>query len=92
MIRVSVVYARADRQAIVPVALADGATLGDAIDASGLLALHPEIDLARDGAGLFGRRLPLEAPLADGDRVEIYRPLLADAKTVRRQRAARRRA
>lgn len=87
MIRVSVAYARPDRQEIVRVSLSAGATLRDAIEASGLPITFPEIDLARDGAGVFGRRLPLEAPLADGDRVEIYRPLLAEPKTVRRDRA-----
>jgi putative ubiquitin-RnfH superfamily antitoxin RatB of RatAB toxin-antitoxin module len=59
-----------------------------AVEASGLLARHPQIDLSRNKLGIYARLITLETPLRDRDRVEIYRPLLADPKEVRRQRAA----
>ena len=89
-LRVEVVYALPQRQTRVTVELPAGATLRDAILRSGLLAQHPELDPATIKAGVFGRLLPLERPLADGERVEIYRPLQADPKAARRARARRR--
>ena len=68
--------------------LASGSTVGDAIRACGLLAQCPEIDMNRNRVGIFGRLVQLESPLRNGDRVEIYRPLHADPKEVRRRRAA----
>ena len=68
--------------------LPPGSTVGDAIRACGLLALCPEIDMTRNRVGIFGRLAQLDTPLRDGDRVEIYRPLNADPKEVRRRRAA----
>jgi putative ubiquitin-RnfH superfamily antitoxin RatB of RatAB toxin-antitoxin module len=85
--RVEVAYAAGpDRQAVIAVEVPDGATVGDAIRASGILARFPEIDLARQAVGVFGRAATLEAPISEGDRVEIYRPLLADPKEARRAR------
>jgi uncharacterized protein len=66
--------------------LRDGATVRDSIDASGVLALHPEIDLSAQKVGVFGRATPLDATLADFDRVEIYRGLLVDPKMARQRR------
>ena len=88
MIRVEVVFARPDEQVVLRVSLRDDATIRDAIDASGILGRFPEIDLARDRVGVFARLRPLDAPLVDGDRVEIYRPLVADPKDRRRTRAS----
>lgn len=66
--------------------LRDGATLGEAIEASGVLKQHPEIDLSTQKVGVFGKLKPLDAMLVDLDRVEIYRPLKVDPKTARQRR------
>ena len=83
-----VAYALPDRQVIVVVEVAPGATLEDAIRASGILQQHPDIDLAKNKVGIFGKLGKPGDSLRDGDRVEIYRPLIADPKQVRKQRAA----
>jgi putative ubiquitin-RnfH superfamily antitoxin RatB of RatAB toxin-antitoxin module len=62
------------------------ATVREAIERSGVLQLHPEIDLSRAAVGIHGRRLPLDARLRAHDRVEIYRPLQCDPKEARRLR------
>jgi hypothetical protein len=54
-----------------------------------MAALHPDIDVATVPVGIFGRRVERDRILTDGDRVEIYRPLVADAKEARRRRARR---
>ena len=69
--------------------LAEGTTLIDAVRASGVLARHPEIDLAVQRAGIWGRARPPETPLRERDRVEIYRPLQVDPKEARRLRYRR---
>ena len=74
-----------------PVALAPGSTALDAIRASGVLERFGGLDPARLSVGIWGRACALETPLADGDRVEIYRPLAVDPKEARRLRARRRR-
>ncbi|MGE5028090.1 MAG: RnfH family protein, partial [Betaproteobacteria bacterium] len=66
----------------------DGATIGDAIERSGILRQFPEIDLEQQKVGIFGKLAKLDAALADGDRVEIYRPITCDPKTVRRKAKA----
>ncbi|MDR5738557.1 MULTISPECIES: RnfH family protein [unclassified Caballeronia] len=66
--------------------LSDGATVGEAIEASGVLRQHPEIDLSTQKVGVFGKLKPLYAALVDLDRVEIYRPLKVDPKTARQRR------
>lgn len=66
--------------------LADGATLADAVAASGLVQGAPEAQGLK--AGVFGRVAAPDTPLRDGDRVEIYRPLALDPKEARRRRAA----
>lgn len=87
-IKVEVTYARADRQDVVPVTLPAGATLLQAVEASGLPAQHPEIDLAKGKFGIYSKLARPDAVLRDRDRVEIYRSLIADPKEVRKQRAA----
>lgn len=87
-IRVEVVYALARRQKVVNLTLPEGATVRDAILASGLLAEFPELDLEQNKVGIWNKLAKLDARLRDHDRVELYRPLLADPKEVRRQRAA----
>ena len=83
-----VARARPVRQLFVVVELDAGATLEQAIRASGMLEQFPDIDLAVNKVGVFGKLGKLSDTLLDGDRVEIYRPLIADPKEVRKQRAA----
>lgn len=89
--RVEVVYATAAEQVVVEVELPAAATAAEAIRASGILEKFPEIDPARWMLGIYGERVTSEAALHDGDRVEIYRPLVADPKEARRRRARARR-
>src|SRR3569623_857885 len=67
-----------------------GTTIAQAIERSGVLRQFPEIDLAHNKVGVFGKLADLNTPLRAGDRVEIYRVLIAAAKALRRQRAERR--
>ena len=85
---VEVVYALQNRQKVVLLQLPEGATLRDAVERSGLTAEFPEIDLAVNKFGIWNKLAKPDAVLRDKDRVEIYRPLIADPKEVRRQRAA----
>lgn len=87
-IHVEVVYALKARQKVVQVNLSEGATVRDAIERSGLLQEFPEIDLSSNKLGIWNKLSKVDATLRDKDRVEIYRPLIADPKEVRRQRAA----
>jgi uncharacterized protein len=83
---IEVCYALPDAQTLLAVTLPAGATLEQAIVASGVLQRHPEIDLTKQKVGVFGKLKPLDAVLADRDRVEIYRPLIVDPKTARQRR------
>jgi hypothetical protein len=85
---ITVVYAEPGRAIEIDVHVRHGATVAEAIDRSGIAAQVPEA--ARAPVGIFGKRVQRDAILAAGDRVEIYRPLIAEAKTRRRQRAGRR--
>ena len=87
-INIQVIYALPQRQELINLRLAEGATVQQAVEASGLLQKYPEIDLAKAKFGIFAKLSKADAPLRDRDRVEIYRPLLADPKEVRKQRAA----
>ena len=85
---VEVVYALPDAQEVVSVKLAEGSTLQQALEASGLLEKYPDIDLKKNKFGIFAKLSKVDTVLRDRDRVEIYRPLIADPKEVRKQRAA----
>ena len=87
-IQVEVVYAQAAKQDLVRLSVPEGSTVRQAIEASGLLAKYPEIDLAKNKLGIFAKLSKADTVLRDRDRVEIYRPLIADPKEVRKQRAA----
>lgn len=87
-IRVEVCYALPDKAELVPLKLPEGATLQQALEASGLLVKYPEIDPKKSKFGIFAKLSKPDAVLRDRDRVEIYRPLIADPKEVRKQRAA----
>ncbi|UCH48156.1 MAG: RnfH family protein [Betaproteobacteria bacterium] len=85
--RVEVVYALPDRQTILVCEVAEGATVRQSVIASGVLKAHPEIDLDSAEFGIWSERVAQDCLVRDGDRVEIYRPLIADPKLVRRKRA-----
>lgn len=87
-IAVEVAYARPDAQVILPVQLPRGATVSDALKASRITERFPEINLDQAKVGIFGKLTRMDTELHPKDRVEIYRPLIADPKEVRRQRAA----
>jgi putative ubiquitin-RnfH superfamily antitoxin RatB of RatAB toxin-antitoxin module len=87
MLRVEVVYALRDRQVLLGLEVEEGTTARQAVERSGILQRFPEIELARAGLGIFGREVAPETPLRDGDRVEIYRSLIAEPKQGRRERA-----
>lgn len=84
---VEVAYALPQKQYLQRVTLEEGATVEQAILASGILALRDDIDLAKNKVGIYSRPVKLQDVVQDGDRVEIYRPLIADPKELRRQRA-----
>jgi len=88
-VRVEVVYALAGREDAVAVVLQPGATVRDAVLASGIAQRHPEIDLGSSKLGIFGKTVAPAARVADGDRVEIYRALVMDPKEARRRRVKR---
>ncbi len=89
-VTVEVVFARPGRQALRRVRLPAGSTVEDAVAASGL-AEEPG-NLGPGPVGIFGKTVPARTVVRDGDRVEIYRPLRADPKDLRRARVARKRA
>jgi len=86
---VTVVYALRERATEVELQLPEGATVAQALARSGLAALHPEADIAQCPVGIFGKAAARYAIVADGDRIEAYRPLLAEPKEQRRKRATR---
>ncbi len=86
-INIEIAYALPQKQEMVHLDLPAGSTVQQAIDASGLRQKYPEIDLAKNKVGVFGKLTRPDAPLRDRDRVEIYRPLIADPKEVRKKRA-----
>ena len=86
-IEVEVVLAMAERQELAVLEVTVGTTLAEAITQSGLPAMFEGFELNLEQVGIFGRKASPEQMLQAGDRVEIYRPLIADPKEVRRQRA-----
>ena len=90
-ITVEIVYALAERQKLQRLSVPVGTTVREVALRSGLDALFPEVDLCTCPLGIFGKAVakPEERVVEEGERVEIYRPLLADPKEVRKQRAAK---
>lgn len=84
---IEIVYAQAHQQTLLKQTLPTNSTVGEALSTSGILLKHPELDLAKNKLGIFGKLTKTDTVLRDKDRIEIYRPLLADPKEVRRQRA-----
>lgn len=89
LLQVYVIYATPQDEFIHPMRVAPGTTIGQAIEASGVLARFPEINLVTQPVGIYGKKKTLETALRERDRVEIYRPLVADPKDSRRKRAAK---
>ena len=87
LINIEVAYALPTKQTIVDVALKEGTTVQQAIEASNILEQFPEIDLKATKVGVWSRVVKLSDTLIDGDRIEIYRPLIADPKEIRKRRA-----
>ncbi|MBT3030512.1 MAG: RnfH family protein [Candidatus Thiodiazotropha sp. (ex Codakia orbicularis)] len=83
-----VAYGKLDEQALLSIESAERLTAEQAIEASGILQMFPEIDLKANKIGIFGKAAKLDTVLSEGDRVEIYRPLIADPKEARKKRAA----
>jgi uncharacterized protein len=86
-ITVELIYIKPDSQNILSLELAKGSDIHQAIDQSGLLKRFPEIDLEVNKVGVFSKIQSLDTVLKSGDRIEVYRPLRADPKEARRQRA-----
>ena len=86
--KIEVVYGYTDRQLLLEVDIDETTTVEEAIKESGILSHFDDIDLTVNKVGIFGKITKLNATLKEGDRIEIYRPLLADPKEVRRRRAA----
>jgi putative ubiquitin-RnfH superfamily antitoxin RatB of RatAB toxin-antitoxin module len=87
-VEVEVAYAKPDSQVILQVKGVTGMTVLDAIEQSGIAGKYPEIEPAEAKVGIFGKATKLDVELKSGDRVEIYRPLIADPKEVRKRKAA----
>ncbi|GAC14665.1 RnfH family protein [Aliiglaciecola lipolytica] len=86
-ISVEVVYGLPNEQALIKLVVEEGRTAEETIQASGILRRFPEIDLSKMKIGIWNRTCKLTDTPRDGDRIEIYRPLIADPKEVRRLRA-----
>jgi len=87
-IKIEVAYATPESQLIMPVQVLPQTTVEEAVRASGIMEKFPEIDLAVNKVGIFGKLTKLANTLREGDRIEIYRKLIADPKAVRKKRAA----
>ena len=85
---VEVAYALTEKQSLISLEVEEGTTIKEAIEASGVLDTYNQIDLTRDKVGIFSKFATLDTVLREKDRVEIYRPLIADPKKVRKERAA----
>ncbi len=86
---VEVAYALEKKQTLLELEVDEGTTLKQAIERSGIIDTYPQIDLTKDKTGIFGKIAKLDTVLREKDRVEIYRPLIADPKQVRKERAAK---
>jgi putative ubiquitin-RnfH superfamily antitoxin RatB of RatAB toxin-antitoxin module len=90
-IRVEVAYATPARQILLGIEVPPDCTVAEAIELSGIREAFPEMDPVPAAVGIFSRKVALDHKLQDGDRVEIYRPLLVDPREMRKQRAQKRR-
>lgn len=86
-ISIELTYALPDKQTLLSFTVVPSTTVQQAIEQSGILNLHPEIDLSQNKVGIWYKATKLDTELSQGDRIEIYRPLIADPKEVRKRRA-----
>ncbi len=84
---VEVAYAKPEEQLILTVSVKEGTTAQQAVEKSGVLERFPEIELAKTKMGIFGKLIKMDTVVREHDRIELYRPLIADPKEVRRKRA-----
>ncbi len=87
MLTIEVIYATPEQQKLITIEIAHGSNVEQCIQQSGVLTEFPEINLQETKVGIFSQVKPLNHQVQDGDRIEIYRPLIADPKAVRRKRA-----
>lgn len=87
LIHVEVVYALPNVQRVLKLAVVAETPIRAIIEQSGILTMYPEIDLNTNKVGIYSRNVKLDATARDGDRIEIYRPLIADPREIRRKRA-----
>ena len=90
VLRVEVAYATTGEQTVIALAVASGTTVSQALALSGIAQRYSEIEAAQPRVGIYGKVVAADTVLCDGDRVEVYRPLIADPKQARRRRAAER--
>ena len=88
LLNVEVVYGTSEKQSLVELQVSQGCTVLEAIELSGISGTFPEFELDLARLGIFGKKVSADRVLREGDRVEIYRPLIADPKEARRLRAA----
>ena len=86
-IKIEAVYALPQQQSLINFEVPQGSTIAEALLLSGLLEKYPEIDMAKAKFGIFSKLSKADTVLRENDRIEIYRPLIADPKEVRRKRA-----
>lgn len=87
MMSIELAYALPDVQALLKIDVQEGSTVQQAIEQSGILRQFPQIDITQDKVGIFSKVCKLDRVLSQGDRIEIYRPLLTDPKQRRREKA-----
>lgn len=87
LISIEVVYATPEKQKIVSLSVVEGCTVAEAIEQSGIARFFPEIDLSKNAVGIWNKTCKTTNTPRQGDRIEIYRPLIADPKEIRRRRA-----
>ena len=87
MIEIEIVYALPEKQDLRRIRVEEGTRISEAIKLSGMLTSYPEIDLTSQSVGLFSKVQKEDTELREGDRIEIYRPLIADPKEVRKKKA-----
>ena len=87
MIHIEVAYAAPDKQVLLGLSVPEGATVAEGIEQSAIQDEFPELKMDIKAVGIFSRKVPLDHVLREGDRIEIYRPLIVDPKEARRQRA-----
>jgi putative ubiquitin-RnfH superfamily antitoxin RatB of RatAB toxin-antitoxin module len=88
-LQVYLAYATPQDEFVHPMRVAPGTTIGQAIEGSGVLSRFPDINLVTQPVGIYGKKKTLDTLLRERDRIEIYRPLVADPKDSRRKRAAK---